>query len=373
MRKTCNSIVDASHSPSVQPSIQLCLPNLPLLHQLLPSTHSHIASPRRFPTNQITHKNISHPQHTTPDVEFHVEFKVYPYPPTRRPLCTPLLPSTLKSQSIRKRILRRWKSDYVSLPVPLPCMKRCSKRYPKYFTSQVDNGETGISIRQKSSLSVTSPFNEETYVGHTDRDHRSDKFLQDYSIVGSDVRKRFRHSSNPTIVEDSTVSPPDNVQGVHTMSTRDDLSFGERIPKMHTKRAFLQHRINALRQIRAEKEIEELNEIAHLAETRLSNDTKVTSSERAQLKADLESLRPQAVRDVMRLFSHHLQLEESTLPHEIRVQLDMLPSEFLRQLQTVVDKEKGLLDISSSRLLISVRKELKEAIQEWRDTFKKES
>lgn len=55
---------------------------------------------------------------------------------------------------------------------------------------------------------------------------------------------------------------------------------------------------------------------------------------------------------------------------EVRLPLDALPSEVIRELQVIVQREKGLVVIKASLRLDAVRGLLKEAVAEYREMMK---
>lgn len=392
---------------------------------------------------------------------FTVEFRVYPFPPPRHPLCYPLGQPAPKSHShaesnglagggasVRKRLLRRWHDDtdgdrgenggrskgrgtgsdasqrlLINAPAratpkrarsPLPDERSDEESRalhnmpgaPRAASApfDLDEGdpvlplpsregenvdETGLSARDGSRRRSDS-------VEQRGRRRRADgRSLSKYARVEGDAGCEREPSGLERVLR-GYASQEDDSQGrsmgryqAYTREMR-ALSRAEsrnkKVKSGETRETRpvsdtmqcedgadggsddgleeLKSSILWLKEQRRTLEEKELDEIARISTDQKSSP--LTKEDRLKLKRDIERLRPQAVRDVLRLISRKMRGVEVSAQVEVKLQLDILPADLTRELQLLVKVEKGEMLTSVSEELRKVRAELKEAVRDYR-------
>lgn len=342
--------------------------------QLLPSTRARTLMTRRSAADAVvtgtgtatetTETEIPSPLPSTPESEFRVEFQAYPYPPSRHPLCRPLLSSAVRDPCLRRRLVKRWKRDMS------PSCHGLGTDLPISCTLQADSmGRQPPRKRLRSPLfdyNFPSTLNLQRDAATVDR-HEGYGF-DECSSTGprsrKQVRKQARKPSTCAVVEDSNYSvieyTQDRLPPMHPQCDTQALTVDSKLDVDNPREA-LQEYIDELQRRKAWMEVEEIDEIVRLSKGKVPPTTLVLLEDRSQLKADLETLNPRAVRDVVRLLLGNMELMHRNEPFEVKLHLDLLPFQTVRELQTVVKREKGLIVVPSSQQLEHVRKQLKEA------------
>lgn len=352
---------------------------------------------------------------------FFAEFRVYPFPPPTQPLMTPLpmcerhLPSRQACRALgRKRLLQRWEDERRN-EMRLhkrPTAQRTGKRSRSPLRSCDDDDDStkdGIveAGRRRQALSdrdlptgckqnAHDGFNEAIAMTQSSRDAmtraekrarvscagRVDfcKLLDDgnYADGRDAIRSQGSHVANGTLnnMGDGVTRHGVNNNllqngGDHLTDTTptcgvgNDGSVDRRYDDEGNNQAtVLYDRVKRLRSQRAEVEEAEMEEIVRMASTRPGFENSTNGLD--QLKGEIEGLCNRSVRDIVRLISRCVHGLHGLPCIEVKVQLDGLPLEVIRQLQVVVEREKGVAVVENSVKLELIRSQLRLAASEYR-------
>lgn len=336
-----------------------------------------------------------------PDEEgYTVQFRVYPYPPTQKPLSFPLVmgspaktitkrtssparrfaaqtAKTVAQQPARKQLLRRWQTDH-DMQQELeqeqaPAL--VAQPAPKNVLSASASNNKPSAKRTRSP----PPLPQRRH-SHFDLDE-GDPVLPDIAAKPSDGAKRVsmkrrRHAttSERGLKHVRVSYNNDKNKRLHRQST--NLS-SNRLPTLSLSHQpgpnqgvlqALKSKIDGLKDRRKWLEQQVLDEIARAA----SDDASLTVSkdDRLALKRDIERLPSHAIRDLLRLISRRMRGLEVAPQVEVQLQLDILPADLTRELKLLVMTEKGEASIKARGELKRVRKELRDVQREY-ETQKK--
>lgn len=298
----------------------------------------------------------------TPDTGFCFEFRAYPYPPPRRPLCRPLPPSAASGLCVRQRLLRRWRSNHnqsrtdntrLSLPTSrtMTCRTDSLSRHPprKRIRSPFLRHVCPLSTNAGVVMAVANTCRRDS--------------VNECPYTGLRPRKRARYSPRPAVIEESDLSVAECASRVDLSQSdqkRVNQPFYERVvTKTDERKSILLARVDELRRRKTWMEEAEIDEIVRLSKGKECESLFRTGKECSHLKTDLEALKPRAVRCAVRLLLRRMDLKGLDVPFELEVHLELLPAQVVRELQTLVNSEKGMIEILSSRQLECVLRESK--------------
>lgn len=397
------------------PSITIAMP------LAVPQSRGHSPPPRarlRPPPSLLSSPTLSHrslrsahvlhpPPHRkapSPESVFRIVFRVYPFPPTRTPLSYPL-PSATATQNTandanedtvavgpRKRLLRRWAGDYNRQgpkSVHLPSVMRtdiqgnhlhrsasaaeCYYAVPQRFarkrqrspltdslavaeptpTYDLMEGDPVLPLPQKPAhrmqkyTSYPMPYSADP--GYTAfRTGKKPRLDDKLDMLPSEAKHTIFASRNGNWAQ---MNPPSATNG----SLDDHIGCTER-----TRAESLLDRICHLQERRRSLEEAKLNEISTIAAALVPS--KIPKEERLQLKEDMQRLSAKGVRDCLRLIARRLKTFQIGTQVEVKLHLDILPTDLIRELQLVVMHDRGQVRIRSAVQLTSLRAELKRAI-----------
>lgn len=327
----------SSGAPSATRRPQLCPPATP--RGLLASPPSKFRKVNSCPvTTDKTESNSSNPQN--PQLPL---LRMYPFPPPTIPLTTPLNDSTSESldNCLRKRFLRRWRTHAPAAAILTPCASNAPARRQKHHHSLQPSSQNPATLERP------------THNLHQ-RAH-------------SPSAQRFSHKARMRspfdLVEGDPVLPPHSPGS----SSPSYSVFGHQIRKPRQSQTCAKHRIelqNRIRYLRRRRRVLENSRTAEIASVAAALRSQVVShDDRVQLKTDLERLSPQGVRASVGLISRSF---VAGLPHgkEVKLRLDLLPADVIRELQLVVMQENNQLSTATTSQLHKVCMELSEAVKE---------
>lgn len=284
------------------------------------------------------------------------EIRVYPFPPPRRPLIRPLPPLQTAAN-----LLTSSTSDTSSLCHNHFLHSRREEKTMQTSSAPLSSHEHLCPSKTPiDTKKIAEHFSMLNGVHKCERRTRFERFVQNgkaskrVACIKSRLLQSVRtRTETEVLVEDNDCHDDDSK----------DIDKGD---ATGCRDAQLHERIHTLVRRRRASELQEIKDIIALATTYFK-DAPVTKHERLLLKHDLQRLKRRGTRDVIRLLSYSMgSPNPSSGGIELEFSLDSLPADVIRQLQTLVRREKGDLDIAASRLLADLRTELYEALREYR-------
>lgn len=303
------------------------------------------------------------------DMSFPIALQVYPFPPTTYAPSHPIdqtPPWTLRARdaaSFRKRLLTRWQED-------VDDRTRVERASANGHGDGGDARAASASASASASALKTRPGGERARrVRKRARSPTTALAAPAYNLVEGDPVLPLRARAHAGMVASGARRGARAGKTRRGETSRCVDGRGEREDGLEALQQVRQ-RIGVLRERRTRLEEEAMEQISRAGN---AMGTDVTEEEKQMLKVDMEKLSQYAVREVLRVVSRRVKDLQVVAEMELKLQLDLLPTELIRELQVVVQRERGLAHVDNVRRLMDVRTELKVLMGELRNRVESRS